>query len=595
MPNVDLPLRDVASTVSRPVITEVVKQLQEIFSIIDPIIIYPGDIGKAKQPGSSIDDKHKRNRTPRLGTTRHTYIEVTEKLVPEGITSHPGHGDEYEPIFRDPNLEVLMRPMYAFTEVEINFKFSSPSRVEALSWYNDCYSMAGFMRQNAHIHSFDYHYNIPNVFIDLLKEIYRCREETGGFGDTLQQWFKACAVPRFTYTTDLVGKNETLSVVEKQGRVVGVVDWGGIPEKPQKNSDQVTWECEFTYKFTFEKPVGINVVYPISVHNQLLPSKYIDFVMQDPSIQDTRKRASNSIKSLHYFEITEIADRYYDRFYEARIPRIDDKVISYSPRYLKPIFTALCLIDPEDPTLFMNLKELDEYTLDTDLLKFLEDGEYRYLAKDFASVLHVSLYRGDRLCPDTELYVDEHLNVRSTRPINIRVQQRIRLSLATDVSILLPGAIKRLVEYEGKAMSTFMVYLNDVLSSEPGLRNVFLGTKLSEHDLIKIYYAVAQLEANKAKVDELNSKTEQELLNEFGDMVGVSTSPREETRSLFPSINKPNLTVSDDLVISDYVGKKKNVSVADILRKYNILIYGKDRSMKTQMNLIIQSKENKWR
>ena len=78
-------------------------------------------------------------------------------------------------------------------------------------------------------------------------------------------------------------------------------------------------------------------------------------------------------------------------------------------------------------------------------------------------------------------------------------------------------------------------------------------------------------------------------------MVGVSTSPREETRSFFPSTNKPNLTISDDLVISDYVGKKNNVSVADILRKYNILIYGKDRSMKTQMNLIIQSKENKWR
>lgn len=564
MPNVSMPLSDISSTVSRPVITEVVKQLQDIFSIKYPTIIYPGDIGKAMQPGTSID---KKTRNPRLGTVRHTYVEVTEKLVPDGISSHPGKGSEYEPIFFDPNIEYLMRPVYAFTEVEINFKYSTPSRVEALTWYNDCYTKAGELRQAAFIHSFDYHYNIPKIFIELFHEIYKCRERVGGFNETVDQYFKRYAIPRFTYTTDLVGKSRTLSVTERQGRVVGIVDWGGIPEKPTKNNEQAVWECEFTYKFTYEKPVELNVIYPISVHNQLLPNKFIEFTNHEDNEDKIPKRASISHSSLYYFEVQNVADRYVDRYYEARIPFEDDKVLVYRPSYLTPIFTALCIIDENDPKCFLNLKELGEYSIDKLILEFIEDVEYMYINKEFASIFNIVLYRGNNITSSGNIYVDKDLNVRSFKDINIRVQQRIRFSICNDITLLLPDALIRLMEWHSKTGASLipllLLYLNEVSKSNPEVRNIFLNNILTEEDLLRIY-------GNYKKIMERE---------------GVDTSPFEEVGALF---NTSTIGDNDNgKVIS---GKKKSYRVKDILSMFDISHIGKYVQFNTQMNLFIQAR-----
>ena len=591
MPNVDIDLMNVQESVSRPVMMTVVKDLQHILGMENTQIIFPGDIGKAKQPNTTISSKPG-TRDPKLSNVRHAYIEVVEKLNPEGISSHPGRLDEYSKIFEDPYLMFLMRPIYAFTDVEITFKYVTNSRVDALTWYNNAYTKAGMLRQNAHLHRLSYHYNIPYIAEKLFREIYRCREEQAGYGETLQEYFRKYASPNFTMVTDLVGKKEVLSVAETQSRVVGVLDVSGIPEKPTKNGDNVTWEAEINYKFTYEKPVSLNIVYPISVHNQLLPALYIqdtNQVGEGKDLDSVNMRFSDSHRALAHFEVPFLQDRYYDRYREVCIPSIDDAIMGYMPSRLSTVFTALCIIDPEQPDLYLNLRELDEYVLDDAILKFMEETEYPYLCKMFDSLLNISLYEGTNFKGSNSLYVDKDLNVRSKVPINIRNQCRIRLSMANDITIINPQAIVRIVR-DPDALAAFVLYLQELYANRPTCVSPLVDKRISLEVFCRIYERYMRTNAYK---EWLERNKDVGLYEKYRDGYNPTDyhpgSNDKEFLSYGTIKSKTNTSGIVSSSTKDYFSKKY-ITVKEMLRKFLLEYSAESNIMKTRMDMYIQAK-----
>lgn len=609
MPNVDLPIPNVEQSCSRPAIMTVIKDLQNILNIKDCIILYPGETKKVQQPTSNIDSDPNNKGDPMLSNTRHCFAEVTERLNKFGLSSMPGRTSEYETIFHDPDLMVLIRPMYAYSDVEITFKYTTDSRVDAFKWINDYYIKVGMLRQNSFLHGFDYHYTIPNIYLELLKEIYRCREEQGGFGDTFEEYFNAHSVPRFTYVTDQVGKNSILSVMDKQVRIQGVVDIEGIPEKPEKNEN--TWEASFMYKFTYVKPVACNFVYPISIHNQLLPEKYIKETNGEPDLDHVKKRFSNSMEALYYFEVPTMMDRYHDRKTEVIIPEIDDMYLGDAANH-EVVFTALCLIDPEDPTLFLNLKELDDCVIDKRILEWLGEGEYEYLNKRRQSIFKITLFRNNKLADDRDIYVDKDLNVRSTIPVNIRLQHRVRLSLCVDIDNIMPQAIERVINNR-KILPVLLLYLNEALKKDPNKRIKFLKNRISRKDFFEIYFKYKRQQDFKLDIKDFDDKINvyEKENKTISSMIPNLNPTEEEYQSDLLSKNdvddektgvfSAKFTKEGDIEYSKYMNKEEGVktytakerdqlTIHEILNKYyKVSTYLPDNLLKTQMTLIISA------
>lgn len=462
MPNVSMPISNLNQSVERLVQVEAVKQLQKILEINNTKIIFPGDIKKMQQSNSSIDSPGE-NRDITLTSNRLTYIEVTEEYDPESVAMMTVHRTNYPPFFKDPYLGVVIRPIYANSVVTITIRYVTNSRVEMTRWYSEMVARAGRLRQNVFLHSFSYHYLIPDVYLDILKEIHYRREAVCGFNESIKDYFNRYGTNRLTYVTTENGDYQSMSVAETQSRVVGLLEIEPLPDKPEKDNDTVTWEASFTYKFTYEKPISVNMVYPVIVHGQLLPNEYIEFNNTEDNLDNMNKEyRSVRMDALGFFETTALQDRYYNRYKHVTIPYFDDRILETRHVYAEPLFTVLCTLDEDNPNFLFNLGDIDGYHVDSIILDWLRKGEYKYITKSFFSIFHISLFRGVSEAGDEMLRIDKDLNVYLNKPVNLRQELRVRFYLYTDIDILVPQAIYRL--FQDKLMTIVMMkYIREAI------------------------------------------------------------------------------------------------------------------------------------
>src|ERR1035437_1242646 len=127
MPNISLIVPAVEQSVLRPIIIDIVNQLKNITKIpSDSLILFPGDIEKTYQPGSTID-KPTEDRS-RFLTNNMVHIEVDEDYNHDAVLSTAVTRPEHIPIFIDQKLNTIIRPVYSPMTVSISFKFRSKSK-----------------------------------------------------------------------------------------------------------------------------------------------------------------------------------------------------------------------------------------------------------------------------------------------------------------------------------------------------------------------------------------------------------------------------------------------------------------------------------
>lgn len=470
MPNVNITLPETAQSVFRPVIIDIVSQVQKITRISeDTKIFFPDDSEAMQTHGSGVN---REDKSALFGVSKYNFIEVTEDFDLDDLSSSNVNGRGNEPIFEDTKLQVIMSPVYASSQVTVNFKYRCPSKTEALRWRDDMRVRVSQMRE-MNLHTITYNYLLSPELLKLLKEVHTLRENVEGYSDTFEEYFASKTTSRLLLISDGVGSDVRLTVSEVQSRIIGLYDFDALPEKPERDDGTGTWTISFSYKFKYDKPIACNIRYPIMVHNQLLPIEYTYFNDKAYNLDTVTKRYSESLRALSMFESDSIMNRRLDPRITLRLPSFDDFVIPSAPGGTGTVFTALCEV-ADDKKLLLNLNELGDIELDSDILDFIKGAEYPYVTKLFRSIINIGLYRNNNAVETSALTCDINLNVSSNLELNLRDQHRIRMSLLVDISYLDRKAIDRLRQYP-KAFVKLIGACNELLKNHRGFND--LGRK----------------------------------------------------------------------------------------------------------------------
>lgn len=483
MPNVNITLPDTTQSVLRPVIIDIVSQVQRITKInSDTKIFFPGDSETMRTQGSNIGSESK---DARFENDRYNFIEVTEDYNLDTLGVNSLDGTDHLPYFDDSHLKVQLSPIYASSDVVINFKYRCPSKTEAMRWRDDMRLKVSYMR-DINIHTVSYHYLLSPELVKLLKAIHERREAYLGYGQSFEEYFASHTRQDVRLISDTAGVDPRLAISESQCKILGLYDFDSVPEKPERDDGTGTWTISFAYRFTYEKPVATNMRYPIMVHNQLLPIEYTYFNNKTYNLDMVNKRYSQQLHGLSKFDADAVMNSMLDPTHVIRLPSFDDFILPSLPGGLGSVFTALCEVDNTDKRTLVNLKELGDIELDEDLIKFIQEVEYPYITKLFRSPIHVTLYRDNGAAEPSVLACDINLNIKSIFDLNLRQQHRIRFSLMTDFSYLDKASIDRLRKYP-KAFVKIISACNEILKNNRDFVNLGDKTLISYTDFSSVY------------------------------------------------------------------------------------------------------------
>ena len=462
MPNVTLPLPNIENTVTHAAVADLAEQVQKLLELgyVNELVFVDSQ-GNTATPSSFKGVKNVPNdRYARYGGNSRLWIEATEETNVSGWTTMVIERDENYPFFIDSEVGVNIQPVPLPTDLTLKIKFRTPNRDEAVRWRDSLISRLARVMEGVQ-HTLTFSMNLSPATWNLLHEIYCLREEKAPYGQTFLEYLQSKSSPDLTLVSEASGEQTNLSFRRRLGRVNGKFKVSPLPERPTYNSDGGVWECMIEYTVTYDKPIQCRVRYPIMVHNNFLPDKYIVSSNTDPNPYNHKRNLSLSQQALLGFEYN--LNGYncsQDAFIQ--IPSIDDFIPQVITKGTATILMVLLRLEsPTDRKLF-NLKELGSVVLDPDILEFLQKSEYSYLNQPFKSFFGVNLYRDQDLVRPDSLYVDKDLNVMSVEDLDLRKSYRVRLNLVVDTCLLPHTCHDRLNAYP-KALIKYVRAVNEAV------------------------------------------------------------------------------------------------------------------------------------
>lgn len=485
MPSVVTTLPQTHESVTRPVVLDVVRQLQSALRLGSGLeILYPGGIDRVAQDGSLLDGHRKENE---FGHVTRIRVEVQERSVEDRIGTIATTADEHRPIFADNVLGVRLRPIYAMTEVQVAFKVRFASKTEAQRFRDDTLLRCDMMRTLIPL-QMNYHYSIPDTFLGLLQAVHQLREEQGGYGDTLEQWVATHLDVRATNLTTLIGTNATLAIPEQQ-----IHTWGQfsnfIPSEdpPENEKESGTWVIDFNYRFHYDKPIAIRGEWPISIHNQLLPDPWVYDPNASGTLTDPWIQRHHSSRTREAMDV--VAGLYPDPCAEPYIPAIIPRFDDWENRLQHPATVAMMQIligvSSTDLHDVQDLRDIPDVAIDPQVLEFMK-SEASYMGTYGNSIFHLALYEGDVPQADGMLTVSPYLVVRSRNPMDLRKVYHLRVALINDLFMLRGAALQRLSK-AGEAGVKILMDLQFRLGDH-GLRPRMAGGYVAMDDIKAIAY-----------------------------------------------------------------------------------------------------------
>lgn len=487
MPNLLIPIPITLDSVTRRVAKSVIDNVLRISRISESTRVeIRGEQAVAAQPGSELTDEKLINRFSHDGRVivsfRETYV---DSEVINAEVRHPSA----QPIFADPMIGVHIKPVYSNTEMELNFTYRAKSKQEALIWRDDVKVRMADNRQS-HLHEVSYHFPVPNFCSALLMHIHGLRENVAGYGESLGDYLRRYYTKRATVLTTQSGSqdNTLLVIAEKQLGVQGWFDFD-LPPEEEKNEEGPSYLIQFTYRFSYNKPVELNVVYPQVVHNQLIAP---DYIVVKPKEEDPTRLPT--YKSEYRFAL--------DSFdYLARlpvkpvggisIPDYDEWIPATIIPYTTSLINWMIVFEPKDLTLAFNAQDVLNTGFDEDILRYMQ-GCGDKLVKLGQCPLHFGLYRDDQPVADGTLEIvvtDQAFDIRTKMPADLRQRYHLRLSFCTELAKYSEAALMDMHEHGLITLKIFQTVVNR-LDVEDAVQNHLSADGKLSISYIKRFFAL---------------------------------------------------------------------------------------------------------
>lgn len=494
MPRLVLPVPEIHSAFTRPVILQVLRQLSWLTELSERTrIVFNGYEGAAL----TFDLNGTDGDSAQFDQTQRLYVTITERPVEEFILSENPHRRDALPIFNDPALGVEIKPGYQSFEYRITIEFRAEDKTAAEHWYSGMTARTAMDRAEI-THSASYEYAIPVSYYPILLEIHRLRENQGGYGQTFEQWWQQCASKKFTVLLDAAGKPRDIVFKETQLNFLGWFDFTVAPE-PTKGDVGSLWTISFDYVVRMDKPAVMVFHYPFVIHNQLLPKKYSGDNL-DLSYPAMRGDKSLSNQRNDYFRSLEV--HYNTTRRPIRIPYYDDWVAPQRLMFISVLYDILTGPSATDRHSLINFNELEDaelgghYVLKPHFLEYIQTCGSGIFQQGMSVVsLHAYEDRGQIQPEDLELLPD--LTVRTRFEMDLRKRYHVRIGILVDLSILQKSAVETLLNKPDVCLDT-LKGLDPTLEKKGLLPRVVGGRLVNRSDFTK---AVAEiLDTNKAYV-----------------------------------------------------------------------------------------------
>ena len=446
MPSILLPVPELNISTIRPIVLSVVDQLMKITGIPkDTKVLFPNSGDETYQKGSAQQQDPNKFDNYSFPHNEQVFIELEESYDEDKVLATAVKRAEHIPIFNDPNLGVLIKPVYSANNMTLNIKYRSPSQTRARQWRDSIRVGISNMR-DVNMHDVQYHYAIPFEIMYLLKEIHRLRENVAGYGDSLEEYYAGGFTTKATVIANQSGEFARVAIAEKQTQIQAIYDFEVAPEKPEKNNDVSVWTYSFAYKFRVEVPTSINVVYPIMVHNQPMHTR---FLPPTPTYSQVGRNRAYSLSGGYnsHFSSTDAAAREEERSGVIYIPKEDGFSPTSKPVGTTPIISLLCGVDTNTPKLIQNLENLGTHQIDSDILKFIREVEYPFITKPYKSIISVTLHKWSALTGSEAINCTANLDVVSVEDLSLRVNHRLLIGVFTQIELLDATTLRRLLPY----------------------------------------------------------------------------------------------------------------------------------------------------
>lgn len=440
MPYIEKSIKDLDVTVTRQVMLSVISSVLKhtaVRSSKDIKISYLGDSQVELEAGSYIDSKDE-DHGVRYANYGKVTIEVSEEENPDHILSMSSIRENEQPLIEDKHLDLVIKPDYSVKLVTIDFKYRAASENAANDWANNI-----LRRLNQSIsylpHEIDYDIMLNQEFLSLCYELYTKQETVAGFGIGFKEWFDNATIAPYTVQSTLDGDETAISFSQIAATVFGSFD---IVKKPEikRDAELNVYETSLTYTFEYCKPHSLIAKYPLVVHNQTINPIWIN----TKALYDTRKYPGYRSNVQKHFEGVLKRNRVNSRYEAIVTPHFDDWDAERRIDAMSLVFRTMCKVKQDDLTKVVNLRELGSYKLTDTYLNQIEKYREEVARRSFWFI-HVAVYENDRLMSESDVYIDEELNVRTRNPMSLRNTYRFALYFLTDYSLLTDSSIDKML------------------------------------------------------------------------------------------------------------------------------------------------------
>jgi hypothetical protein len=494
MPRLVLPVPEIHSAFTRPVILQVLRQLSWLTELSERTrIVFNGYEGVAL----TFDLNGNDGDSAQFDQSQRLYVTITERPVDEFILSENPHRRDALPIFNDPSLNVIIKPGYQSFEYRLTIEFRAEDKTAAEHWYSTMTARTAMDRAEI-THSAEYEYAIPVAYYPILLEIHRLREAQGGYGQTFEQWWQQSASKKFTVLTDSAGKPRDIVFKEKQLNFLGWFDFTVAPE-PTKGDTGSLWTISFDYVVRMDKPAVMVFHYPFVIHNQILSERFAGNNL------DLRYPAMRGDKSLSnqrndYFRSLEV--HYNTTRRPIRIPYYDDWIAPQRLLFVSVIYDILTGPAPSDLRTLINFNQLEDselggrYVLKPHFLDYIQTCGQGIFQQGMSTFCVYAYENEGQIQPqDLELLPD--FTVRTRFDMDLRKRYHVRIGVLVDLSLLQKSAVDALLNNPAVCLDT-LKGLDPTLEKKGLLPKVVGGRLVNRADFTK---AVAEiLDTNKAYV-----------------------------------------------------------------------------------------------
>lgn len=434
----------IRESVTRPVVLDITRQLQEWTGLEQMSILFPGDAEVAIQPGSAIENGETFNRTPSQTLWR---VNVREEHRTEKLMATAVHQMEHPEFFYDESIGLFLRPVYSPTVLTLEFEYRSTDANNARRWRDEIRARVSTNR-DVRTHVINYSYLIPKEFNPLLAHIHELRENQAGYGEDLETYLKNHFTQNVTKLTTLAGTEERWAIAEQQGRIMGQFEFQELPDEPQKQGDTSAYRQAFSYRIYYDCPIATAADYPVLVHNQLIDTQYLMFQPKD-DLQTFESRSPRSATALGAFEVDQLSKPTIQS--GLRLPQFHEFYPLSAPRNTLQVLSALVgiedpLVNPNNRSI-MNFSEIDEnWEFREEFISYLK-YDHQWLNRYGESLVNITVYDGGMPLHHSLFHVDEDLNVVLNVDPDLRRTYYVRLSLFTDPLDLSAAAKDRAREH----------------------------------------------------------------------------------------------------------------------------------------------------